>query len=299
MARRFVIFITYNIKTPTNRRFPARALPEEGCEACHGLAANDAKERYTGKPRGNPWTRDLFRDFPRGGAMVRHHGIRLVPLGVCLFLLSCTSGDTPTSTNAIAPVAIQGTAFVADSARKAAHDSLMDALKQEKDRLKEERRLHHAEFEQARREWNLWKRAQAELKKHNSGYVPELLRCEPQEFAGDAEVIGPKGGSLRIGDHELRIPVGALDHDVLISGTAPVSDVAEVDLQPEGLHFDKPAELELSYRNCVQPPDWVNVVVVYLGNNDQILEVNASVDKKGLKSVVGSLAHFSRYAVAW
>ena len=71
---------------------------------------------------------------------------------------------------------------------------------------------------------------------------------------------------------------------MVISAVAPVSDLIEVELQPEGLHFDKPAELKLSYDRCLQPTNWLKLFIVYLSDaRDQILEVKATLDKKGLR----------------
>jgi hypothetical protein len=150
-----------------------------------------------------------------------------------------------------------------------------------------EARRNWKEFQ---RNWNLAKKA---------GALPELLACAPQEYTAEAELIGPDGGSIKIGPHELKIPAGALDHEVVISAVAPVSTLVEVQLQPEGLHFQVPVKLKLNYSQCVQPPYWLKLFMVYLSDDGRVLEITASRDKKGLKTVVGYLEHFSRYAIAW
>lgn len=214
-----------------------------------------------------------------------------------LLLVSCTEANTPTTAESPAALAIDPLASVADTGRKAEHERLLQRLKDIRDSLKDEKERHREEFKEARADWKDWQKEWNQIRKQ--GGVPELLACAPQEYTAAAELIGPNGGSIKIGPHELRIPQGALDHEVVISAVAPVSTKVEVELQPEGLHFAVPARLKLSYSGCVQPPEWLRLFIVYLGDNDQILEVTVSRDKKGLKAVVGRLDHFSRYAIAW
>ena len=231
--------------------------------------------------------------------MVRNRWV-LASTAAALLLLSvnCSDPNAPISANPANTVAAMVAS--ADSVgvdRRTEHERLKELLKQMRDSLKAERALHHEEFVQAREQWHLTQQAWKRAKK--TGEAPALLACEPQEYAADAELIGPAGGTLKIGPHELEIPKGALDHEVVISGAAPVSDAVEVQFEPEGLQFARPAELKLSYAHCLQPPSWLNLFIVYLGADNQVLDITSSVDKKGLKAVYGDLHHFSRYAVAW
>ena len=218
---------------------------------------------------------------------------------VLILLLSCTGLDAPTSASRDNSVLLtDASANSLGDDRHAEHERLHDLLEHTRDSLKAERELHREEFKAAREEWKLFKKAWETRRKQ--GDVLELLRCEPQEYTSDVELIGPDGGSVKVGPHELKIPKGALDHEVVISAVAPVSDLIEVELQPEGLHFDKPAELKLSYDRCLQPTSWLKLFIVYLSDQgDQILEIKATLDKKGLKALYTDLDHFSRYAVAW
>jgi hypothetical protein len=215
-----------------------------------------------------------------------------------LLLASCSEADAPTGTGSPSAVtSVDQLANSADSDRQAEHQLLLDHLRAIRDSLKDERELHREEFKQARKDWGLFQKEWRQLRKQ--GGTAELLACEPQEYTAAAELIGPNGGTIKVGPHELRIPAGALDHEVIISAVVPVSNRVEVQLQPEGLQFATPARLKLSYSQCVQPPEWIKLFIVYLGVNDQVLEVTVSRDKKGLKTVVGWLEHFSRYAIAW
>jgi len=212
-------------------------------------------------------------------------------------LAGCGSSDGPMASSPSNASIPQLSA--ADKAKQLEHERLKDSLRAVKEDFKARRAAHHDEFEQARAAWNQLEKEIKTAKKEGNPYPTDLLACEPHEYEGDAAIIGPNGGSIRVGDHELRVPAGALDHEVLITAEAPVSSVAVVNLEPHGLQFAQPVQLELSYRNCIQPPGWLDLFIVYLDSADRILEVNVSRDKKGVKSVVGDLEHFSRYAIAW
>ena len=214
-------------------------------------------------------------------------------VGLLVAAMGCSGLDAPTGVttdDALLPNAV--------SSSKAVHDSLMDLAAAERDRIHREKDERKEEFSAAKKIWQAFRKEIAEAKKKKHAYEIDMLRCEPQEYAGDAQVIGPNGGSIHVGKHELKIPKGALDHEVVISGEAPVSELVEVELEPHGLTFARPAELKLNYDQCVVPTN-LNLFIVYLGNNGQVLEIRPSVDKKGLDTVVGDLDHFSRYAVAW
>jgi hypothetical protein len=205
-----------------------------------------------------------------------------------LLVAGCSNGP-----NVVEPVNFGMTAE-----QKAQADALKDAKDAAKARFKAEKGARKAEFEAARDAWKLFKKG-IEIAKKNGNLASILLRCEPQEYDGDAEVIGPNGGHIKLGENELRIPKGALDHDVLITMERPVSQLVEVVIQPHGLHFAKDVELELSYSHCVQPPHFRPFIVYLDDTQETILEVEWSTDKKGLKTVTGFLEHFSRYAVAY
>ena len=220
----------------------------------------------------------------------------ITAVSVALLLAGCSSTDGPTGPAAAGPTLGLS---AEQEARKAEHDRLKEQRKALKEEYKNRREATREEFKAARERWRELKKEIKEAKKNGGIYSSEFLSCEPREFAGDAEIIGPEGGSIQLGSHKLEIPKGALDREVLISGEAPVSDRVEVELQPHGITFARPAELTLDYSSCIQPPNWANVFIVYLDNQENVVEVTVSRDKKGIKEVVGDLEHFSRYAVAW
>ena len=55
-----------------------------------------------------------------------------------------------------------------------------------------------------------------------------LLRCDPMPSVTVSQWVGPDGGTIRIGPHQLTIPDNALDHWVRITATAPSDTVNHV-----------------------------------------------------------------------
>jgi hypothetical protein len=127
--------------------------------------------------------------------------------------------------------------------------------------------------------------------------APELLACKAQRYVVAEKVIGPEGGSLRIGSHRLTIPRGALASRVKITGEQVSGSVNSVRLSPEGLRFAKPARLTLSYDNCASVR--LRKRVAYTSELLGILEVPPSEDYPKYDYVTGAIDHFSRYAVAY
>jgi hypothetical protein len=166
------------------------------------------------------------------------------------------------------------------------------------------------ELKAAREEWKEWKRdwkEQYKLQKEawkrehpgeKGGPEVQLLRCEPQDYRADAEIIGPDGGTLHVGEHTLEIPKGALTQETLILAEAPTSSLVDVRFQPHGLQFLKPVSLTLSYKRCVRPTS-ANFLIAYLEQGNQVSELRPSVDDKTNEDVEADIEHFSRYAIAW
>lgn len=133
-----------------------------------------------------------------------------------------------------------------------------------------------------------------------------LLRCRPLPYASDVRVVGPAGGRLRIGPHTLTIPAGALSNRVVITGEAPVSELAQVRFSPHGLTFNEryPARLTLSYDHCDSRLG-LNLPkrIVYVDDLLQILEVLPSLndddDDDDDEKTTAPINHFSSYVVAY
>jgi hypothetical protein len=231
---------------------------------------------------------------------------RLLSLAAAIAMLACSDAEAPSAPSSGPEVSFS----VASDAAKARHEALKEELDARKAYFKEMKEANKDALKTAKEEWKQWKhdwREQYKLEKEawkrahpgeKGGPEIQLLRCEPQGYQGDAAIVGPKGGTLHVGDHELVIPEGALEQDVLITAEAPTSSLVDVHFEPHGLQFQKPARLTLSYKHCVRPTN-ADFLIAYLGQGNQIWELPPSVDDKSSKDVEAEIDHFSRYAVAW
>ncbi len=228
-----------------------------------------------------------------------------MPLVPALAIIACSDADAPS-----APSSPQVSFSVVSDQAHARHEALKAEWEARKAYFREKKEENREALRAARADWMAWKkdwRAQYKLQKEawrrehpgeKGGPEIQLLRCEPQDYVGDAAIIGPKGGTLHVGDHELVVPAGALREEVLISAESPTSSLVDVQLAPHGLQFEKPVKLRLSYEHCVRPTI-TDLLVVYLGQGNRLLELPPSVDDKNHKDVTADIDHFSRYAVAW
>lgn len=134
-----------------------------------------------------------------------------------------------------------------------------------------------------------------------TGLVGELglLKCTPLPYAKSTAVIGPSGGTLRIGQYSLTVPAGALAQPVQITGEQLSDTVNSVRFSPEGLQFAKPATLSMPYANCNLLGRILPKEIAYTTDNLTILSYLLSIDNLLSKTVTGQVNHFSRYAVAW
>jgi hypothetical protein len=130
------------------------------------------------------------------------------------------------------------------------------------------------------------------------GSVTDLLLCSSQPYAVTTQSIGPNGGVIRVGTHTLQIPGNAVKGTVKITAEQVSGKTNSVRFSPEGLQFEKPATLTMTYNNCALV--LLQKKIVYTDEKLKILEVlEASLDLFKSKSVTAPIDHFSRYAVAY
>jgi hypothetical protein len=130
------------------------------------------------------------------------------------------------------------------------------------------------------------------------GSVTDLLLCSPQPYVVTNQTVGPSGGVLKVGSHLLVIPKDALSKSVTITAEQVRGSANSIRFSPEGLHFDRPAALTMSYSNCALV--LVQKKIVYTDEKLRILEVlRASLDLFKKKTVSAPIDHFSRYVVAY
>lgn len=125
----------------------------------------------------------------------------------------------------------------------------------------------------------------------------QLLTCSSLPYERTSARIGRDGGTIVVGNHRLQIPRGALKRTVTITAEQMPGRVNSVRFGPEGLHFEKPATLTMSYSNCIEllaPKQ-----IVYTDEELTILELLKSRDINRRQTVTAPVDHFSRYAVAW
>ncbi len=122
--------------------------------------------------------------------------------------------------------------------------------------------------------------------------------CHGNTPDSGSAVIGPLGGRVQFGPHELDVPPLALLAPTTITAHTLASDTIAVQLEPQGTHFLVPATLQLSYAQCnPQPTGTLSIVYV----NDPLttlLGLIESILDPSQHKVIGLITHFSMYVVA-
>jgi hypothetical protein len=129
------------------------------------------------------------------------------------------------------------------------------------------------------------------------GNVTDLLVCSSQPYEIITKTIGSGGGTIKVGDHTLVIPRGALRKKTTITAEQMPGRTNSLRFSPEGLQFQRPAALTMSYKNCVVV--LLPKKIAYTDESLNILEVLRSLDLFKKKIVTAPIDHFSRYAVTW
>ena len=120
-----------------------------------------------------------------------------------------------------------------------------------------------------------------------------------------SSIIDENGGSLSIGNHVLTVPVGAVDGPTTFTMSKLVDEI-EVGLTATRLlpndvghaGFNVPVTLSLSYENAAEvPANLASLRIVWVKENGSMVEQPSSLDATS-EVVVGSLSHFSAYALA-
>lgn len=127
--------------------------------------------------------------------------------------------------------------------------------------------------------------------------VTDLLVCSSQPYAIEKKTIGSDGGTINVGTHTLVIPRGALKKKTTITAEQISGRTNSLRFSPEGLQFEKPAVLTMTYKNCLVV--LLKKSIVYTDEKLKVLEVLRSLDLFSKKSVTAPIDHFSRYAIAY
>lgn len=124
-----------------------------------------------------------------------------------------------------------------------------------------------------------------------------LLTCRPLPYASAVATVGPNGGTIKVGANTLVIPQGALASRVTIKAEQVSGKVNSIRFSPEGLKFARPAQLTMSYENCLVVLSAKRIV--YTTEALKVLEILRSLDLNLKRTVAAPVDHFSRYAVAY
>lgn len=123
-----------------------------------------------------------------------------------------------------------------------------------------------------------------------------LLICTPERYTATVQVVGPQGGTIRVGQHKLEIPRNALRRPTVITAERPTEKVASVRFSPHGLQFERSATLTMDYSHCSYKK---KNRMAYTDEQLKILEYPPSIDDRRKQHVEARIDHFSRYAVAY
>jgi hypothetical protein len=126
-----------------------------------------------------------------------------------------------------------------------------------------------------------------------------LLKCAPLPADTTVQTFGPGGGVLYVGPHIFFVPPGALVDTVTITAIAPSDTVNRVHFQPDGLMFQQPAQLLISYANCNLLGSILPKRIALVSSSLLILDYLPSLDDFASRTVRGQVQHFSDYALAW
>src|SRR5260370_29874411 len=149
----------------------------------------------------------------------------------------------------------------------------------------------------------------------SSSYKTGLVVCS-QTSDSVTKVIGPKGDTLRVGNHILWVDSLVLSVPVTMTAVAPTDTVRRVRFQPDGLQFPPSsvdqsyglsagALLYTNYKDCALPTG-VTLKIAQVSDSLSILgylqtwsQVKKNAWSQAQQYVIGQLPHFSNYAVAW
>lgn len=130
----------------------------------------------------------------------------------------------------------------------------------------------------------------------------QYLSCHALPAQSKSAAVGLLGGVINVGPHKLVLPPGAVLSQTTITARITGGDTSNsIQFSPEGLKFKVPPVLVISYSNCTVSGGILPLVKLAYTTDDlsSILEILPAVANPLNKTVVGTITHFSRYAVAY
>ena len=114
--------------------------------------------------------------------------------------------------------------------------------------------------------------------------------------------IDEDGGTIVWGDEEcgytyLEFPEDALDDDAHIYGYWRSENLLQADFYPEGLQFNKPVYVRMSYKDVDLGSSQPNLGMYYYNESTANWELISTSVNTAEKYIEGYITHFSRYAI--
>jgi hypothetical protein len=133
---------------------------------------------------------------------------------------------------------------------------------------------------------------------HSSRSHKDLCLCAPQAYSKTVKTVGPEGGSINAGKHQLKIPANALSAPVTITMESMPDSVVNVRFSPDGLTFNPAWQptLTMSVNDCSLPPG-AKIEMAYVDSSLSVISLLPATWDKTASKVSAYLPHFSRYAV--
>ena len=128
-------------------------------------------------------------------------------------------------------------------------------------------------------------------------------------FRDNSAILGPTyaekvikakdGGTLTLNRHTIVIPPGALERDTRISIAQPMPGYVLGDFGPDGIHFNKPVELSMTYQFLDLRGIAEDRLTIYWLNPETgtWFDLLAHVDRE-TQTVTLEVDHYSRYALS-
>jgi hypothetical protein len=200
--------------------------------------------------------------------------------------VACADGPTGPTSAADAPrLAKGGTAQTGTS-----QESVQTVLEREKLRIDAALKASQGTYDSLKVEWE-------RLNKTYPNGNPELLYCDPLQYAATAEIVGPEGKDFSFGPHKISIPRGALAQNTVITAEMPVALTVGAKFSPHGLKFARGVTLSLSYKHCNRPATYAETIV-YVDNANAVLERPFTADRNDAGVADATIWHFSGYLVS-
>ena len=134
-----------------------------------------------------------------------------------------------------------------------------------------------------------------------AGTGPTLLECPAETSTSTSSLIGPLGGVVSVGGHQLVIPPLAVLVPTQFTVTVPASQYMRVDITAgNGQHyqFQKPVSITLSYARCTRSDiNKETLRIFYVDDNNVILQDMGGTDNKAARTVTTGTDHLSGYLI--